>query len=114
MAVPTQETHAATWSSAMWIGATAAALVVWTLAYSQLEPFSNWLVDALPIQPGTHLHEALTFFALVTPKELLLLTIVVFGMGVIRSFFSADRTRAMLAGRHEGAGNVAAATLGIV
>jgi hypothetical protein len=91
-----------------------AALVVWALAYSQLEPFSTWFVGHLPVTPGTHLHEALSFFALDTPKVLLLLTIVVFGMGVIRSFFSAERTRAMLAGRHEGAGNIAAATLGIV
>ncbi|MDR3530607.1 MAG: permease [Rhodopila sp.] len=91
-----------------------AALVLWVAIYSQLEPFSIWLVGELPVTPGTHLHEALSFFALDTPKVLLLLTIVVFGMGVVRSFFSAERTRAMLAGRHEGAGNVVAATLGIV
>ncbi len=98
----------------IWIGGTVAALVLWVVAYSQLEPFSNWLVGRLPVRPGTHLHEALSFFTLDTPKVLLLLTIVVFGMGVVRSFFSAERTRAMLAGRHEGAGNVAAAALGIV
>ena len=35
-------------------------------------------------------------------------------MGVVRSFFSPERTRALLAGQREGVGNVAAATLGIV
>jgi hypothetical protein len=91
-----------------------AALALWVALYSQLEPFSIWFVGNLPVSPGSHLHEALSFFALDTPKVLLLLTIVVFGMGVVRSFFSAERTRAMLAGRHEGAGNVAAAALGVV
>ena len=43
----------------------------------------------------------------------MLLTLVVFGMGVIRSFFSPERTRALLAGRREGFGNVAAAGLGV-
>ena len=37
----------------------------------------------------------------------MLLTLVVFGMGVVRSFFSPERTRALLAGRREGVGNVA-------
>ncbi len=101
-------------SAAVWISSTVAALVLWVVAYSQLEPFSNWFVGRLPVRPGTHLYEALSFFALDTPKVLLLLAVVVFGMGVVRSFFSAERTRAMLAGRHEGAGNVVAATLGIV
>ncbi|MEZ5839363.1 MAG: permease [Hyphomicrobiales bacterium] len=54
------------------------------------------------------------FFLYDTPKVILLLTLVVFVMGVVRSFFSAERTRALLAGRREGFGNIAAATLGIV
>ena len=35
-------------------------------------------------------------------------------MGMINSCFTPERTRALLAGRHEGVGNVMAATLGIV
>jgi uncharacterized membrane protein YraQ (UPF0718 family) len=35
-------------------------------------------------------------------------------MGVVRSFFSPERTRALLAGRAEGVGNAMAASLGIV
>jgi len=45
---------------------------------------------------------------------LLLLTLVVFGMGIVRTWFSAERTRALLAGRREGVGNAMAAALGIV
>ena len=67
----------------------------------------------MPVTPGTHLEEAASFFVYDTPKVLMLLTLVVFGMGVVRSFFSPERTRALLAGRREGIGNVAAAALGV-
>jgi uncharacterized protein len=45
---------------------------------------------------------------------LLLLTLIVFLVGIVRSFFTAERTRAILAGRRESVGNVLAAALGIV
>ncbi|MDI4659242.1 permease, partial [Xanthobacter autotrophicus] len=77
-------------------------------------PFSQWLVARLPVEPGSHLAEAVAFFIYDTPKVLMLLTLVVFAMGVVRSFFSAERTRALLAGKREGLGNIAAAGLGIV
>jgi len=98
----------------LWLAATAAALGSWFLIYAQLEPFSRWAVARLPVSPGSHLAEALAFFIYDTPKVLMLLTLVVFAMGMVRSFFSPERTRAMLAGRNEGIGNVAAASLGIV
>ena len=57
---------------------------------------------------------ALEFFVYDTVKVLLLLTIVVFGVGIVRTFFSPQRTRALLHGRREATGNVMAAGLGIV
>ena len=99
--------------AAAWVVATLAGVAAWFALYWQLEDFSNWLVSHLPFAPGTHLEEAARFFAFDTPKVLMLLTLVVFGMGVVRSFFSAERTRALLAGKREGAGNVAAAVLGV-
>lgn len=96
-----------------WIAGTVAALLLWGVIYSQLIPFSEWLVALVPVDRDSHLGEALSFFAYDTPKVLMLLTLVVFAMGVIRSFFSAEKTRALLAGRREGAGNVLAAGLGI-
>lgn len=101
-------------STAKWIGWTVAALTIWGVVYSQLVPFSQWVVAQTPVDPNSHLGEAISFFAYDTPKVLMLLTLVVFGMGVVRSFFSPEKTRALLAGRREGVGNVLAASLGIV
>lgn len=97
-----------------WIGATVAGLALWAVLYSQLIPFSEWVVSLLPVERTSPLGEALAFFVYDTPKVLLLLGLVVFAMGVVRSFFSPEKTRAMLAGRAEGVGNVAAAGLGVL
>jgi uncharacterized protein len=109
---PKAEPHAQ--SPWPWIVGTMAFVVVWFVIYGQLVPFSSWAVSLLPLERGSHLEEAIRFFVYDTPKVLMLLTLVVFGMGVVRSFFSPERTRALLAGRREGVGNVAAAGLGIV
>jgi uncharacterized membrane protein YraQ (UPF0718 family) len=98
----------------VWVGGTVAALALWAALYGQLVPFSEWAVGLLPLARGGHVYEAVKFFIYDTPKVLLLLTVVVFVMGMVRSFFSPERTRALLAGRREGVGNVAAAGLGIV
>lgn len=97
-----------------WLAGTAAALALWALLYSQLIPFSEAVTARLPVERHSHLGESLAFFLYDVPKVLLLLTLVVFVMGVVRSFFSPDRTRALLAGRAEGVGNAMAASLGIV
>jgi uncharacterized membrane protein YraQ (UPF0718 family) len=44
----------------------------------------------------------------------MLLAVVVFGVGIVRSFFTPERTRRILSGRRESAGNVLAAMLGVV
>jgi len=91
------------------------ALVVWWLAYRSLLPLAKWLTyQRLGLEAGSRLGSAVEFFLYDTPKVLLLLTIVVFGVGVIRSYFTAERARRLLAGRREAAGNVLAALLGIV
>jgi uncharacterized membrane protein YraQ (UPF0718 family) len=96
-----------------WIAGTLAFIVLWFAVYGQLADFSEWAASRLPLTPGSQAFEAIKFFIYDTPKVLMLLTLVVFGMGMVRSFFSPERTRAILAGRNEGVGNVAAATLGI-
>jgi uncharacterized membrane protein YraQ (UPF0718 family) len=100
-------------SRALSAGAMAAA-AAWILLYSQLASFSEWAVSLLPVERHGPLGEASAFFLYDVPKVLLLLAGVIFVMGVIRSFFSPERTRAILTGRHEGLGNVTAASLGIV
>ena len=90
------------------------AAVVWFALYKILEPLSQVLADILPVEKSGHLHDALQFFLYDTPKVLLLLAGVVMVMGMVNSYFTPERTRALLAGRHEGVGNVLAALLGIV
>jgi len=90
------------------------AAALWFGLYKTLEPLSHWLVDALPVERGSHLYDALQFFLYDTPKVLLLLAGVVMVMGMVNSYFTPERTRALLSGRHEGVGNVMAASLGIV
>jgi uncharacterized membrane protein YraQ (UPF0718 family) len=101
-------------STAKWIGWTVVALLAWGAVYSQLVPFSDWVLALTHVDPRSPLGEAISFFAYDTPKVLMLLTLVVFAMGVVRSYFSPEKTRALLAGKHEGIGNVLAASLGIV
>ena len=69
---------------------------------------------ALPVDRASHVGTALQFFFYDTPKVLLLLTGVVFVMGMVNSYFTPERTRALLAGRTEGVANTMAAGLGIV
>jgi uncharacterized membrane protein YraQ (UPF0718 family) len=88
--------------------------LAWWLLYRALEPASEALVAALPVERASHLGGALQFFLYDTPKVLLLLTAVVFVMGMVNSYFTPERTRALLAGRGEGAANVMAAGLGVV
>jgi len=90
------------------------AAAAWFGLYQTLSPAAEALVALLPVERDSHLGGALQFFLYDTPKVLLLLTGIVFVMGMINSHFTPERTRAMLAGRSEGAANVMAASLGIV
>ena len=96
------------------IGFLILAAMVWWVLYQTLNPASEWLVSALPVDRESHLGGALQFFLYDTPKVLMLLTGVVFVMGMVNSYFTPERTRALLAGRSEGVANVMAASLGIV
>jgi uncharacterized membrane protein YraQ (UPF0718 family) len=88
--------------------------LLWATLYSLLVPTSEALVRLLPVSRESHLGAALQFFFYDTPKVLLLLTGVVFVMGLVNSYFTPERTRALLSGRTGGLGNVLAASLGVV
>jgi uncharacterized membrane protein YraQ (UPF0718 family) len=91
------------------------ALLVWYPIYSRLVPFSLWIThDIFQITRGTHLGDAVSFFFLDIPKVFMLLILVIWGVGVLRSFFTPERTRAILAGKREILGDVLAALLGVV
>ncbi|HYN43209.1 MAG TPA: permease [Thermoanaerobaculia bacterium] len=92
-----------------------AAIAVWAGAYIGNGAFAKLLTyRLLRLEPGTHLAAAVEFFLFEVPKVLLLLTLVVFVVGIVRSFFTPEKTRSLLAGRRETAGNVMASLLGIV
>ncbi len=63
---------------------------------------------------GEHLAETLWFFIFEFPKVMLLLTLIIFFVGIIRTYFTPERTRKALEGKKTFTGNVMAATLGIV
>jgi uncharacterized membrane protein YraQ (UPF0718 family) len=91
------------------------AAVLWVILWGQLQNLADWLTYRLiGLAPGTHVADAVNFFLYDVPKILFLLTGMIFLVALIRSFFSAERTRALLGGKREGIGNVLAAALGVV
>jgi len=90
-----------------------AFVAAWFVIYRQLPAFSEWFTALLPVERESRAGEALAFFLYDVPKVIMLLTLIVFAMGVVRSFFSPEKTRALLSGRREGVGNAMAAGLGI-
>ncbi|MGD8251172.1 MAG: permease [Desulfobacterales bacterium] len=99
----------------LWIGLVSASAALWWLVYSHLLPGARFLTyRVLSLQEGAPLSSAIEFFLYDTPKVFMLLILVVFGVGIVRSFFSPERTRGLLAGKSLLAGNVLAALLGIV
>lgn len=93
----------------------ALAVAAWLIAYNTIQPLADWLAYGLiGLAPVSQLGQSIAFFLYDVPKVLLLLTGMVFAISLLRTFFSPERTRALLGGRREGIGNVFAALLGIV
>ena len=91
------------------------AAVVWWVLYRANRPFWDWVVfDIAGMDPTSHWGEAVHFLCYDVSKIALLLSGVIYLVTVLRSFMSVERTRALLGGRREGVGNVAAAGLGVV
>jgi uncharacterized protein len=90
-------------------------LPVWFLVYYFLQPITDWLVfSVFAMTKGEHLAEAIWFFIFEFPKVLLLLTLIIFCVGIIRTYFTPERTRKALEGKKTFTGNVMASLLGIV
>jgi hypothetical protein len=89
--------------------------LLWWIAYRSLPVVANWFsFEVLRLDPASRLGQSVAFFVYDVPKILLLLGGMVFLIGIVRTFFSPERTRALLGGKREGIGNVLAAMLGIV
>lgn len=90
-------------------------LVGWIFLYLNLQNISDFIVDKIfRLEEGKHLTESLRFFIFEVPKVMLLLVLIIFLVGIIRSFFSPEKTRKSLEGKPLFIGNVMASLLGIV
>ena len=90
-------------------------LLAGIIFYFYLEDIVNFLVYSLiHLERGTHLAEAIRFFLYDTPKVFMLLVSIVFIVGIIRSYFSPEKTRKALEGKPLFIGNIMASSLGIV
>lgn len=90
-------------------------VAAWLIAYNLIQPLADWIAySALGLIRGSHLGDAVAFFFYDVPKILLLLSGMIFLISILRTFFSPERTRAMLGGKRQGIGNILAAMLGIV
>lgn len=91
------------------------AAIIWYILYKNLAVMAKWVTySLLGFSLGSHLGSSIEFFIFEVPKVLMLLVVVVYGVGVIRTFFTPEYTRSLLAGKKEFFGNVLAAMLGIV
>lgn len=98
----------------LWHLGVVAFVGLWWVLYHQLIPLSEWITALFPMDRHSHTGEAIAFFFYDVPKVMMLLALIVFAMGVVRSFFSPEKTRALLSGKREGVGNVMSAGLGIL
>lgn len=90
------------------------AAVLGAVLYFELETLASLATHrAFGLPRGSHLARSVEFFLFETPKVLLLLTAVVFVVGILRSFVTPDRARRMLSGKREGFANGLAALLGV-
>jgi hypothetical protein len=93
-------------------------LAAWWVIYLNLSPIADLATGGLlrifKLPASGYLGSAIAFLIYEVPKVLLLLTLVVFGVGIVHSIFTPERTRKILAGKRESYGNVLAAMLGIV
>ena len=90
-------------------------LPLWLLLYANLQVLTNFVIDDLAgLKQGSHSTETLRFFLFEVPKVILLLVLIIFGVGILRSYFTTEKTRKILERKSLFYGNVLAALLGIV
>jgi uncharacterized membrane protein YraQ (UPF0718 family) len=68
----------------------------------------------LNLVKGSHLADSVNFFIYDTIKIFLMLSIIIFIVAIIRSFFPPEKTRKILSYKRQYIGNIVAALLGIV
>ncbi len=90
-------------------------LIIWGVVYVYLQTGVDWILfNAAGLNRASKISETLRFFLFEAPKVLMLLLLVVFFIGIVRTYFSPERTRRILGGKKTAVGNVLASLLGIV
>lgn len=90
-------------------------LVIWIIIYFNLQAFTDFAVYKIfRLEADKHLTETIRFFIFEVPKVFLLLVLIIFLVGILRSYFSPEKTRKTLEGKPLFIGNVMASILGIV
>jgi uncharacterized membrane protein YraQ (UPF0718 family) len=80
-----------------------------------LKEFSHFVVySLLNLESGTRVADAVEFFIYDAIKIFLLLSVIIFAVSVIRSYFPPERTKRILSHKKEFIGNILAALLGVV
>ncbi len=88
---------------------------VWIVLYIYLQKIADFVIFSLfQMTPGSHLAESIRFFIYEVPKVLMLLVLIIFVVGIIRTYFSPEKTRKALEGKSLLTGNAMASVLGIV
>lgn len=78
------------------------------------ETVDRIVYDWLAMPKGEKLSDALNFFIYDTVKIIFLLTVIIFAVTLLRSYFSTEKVREYLSRKHEFTGNVLAALFGII
>ncbi len=90
-------------------------LPVWVLVYWNLQPMADFLTESVfRLESGTHLTEAIRFLIFEVPKVLMLLVLIIYLVGIVRTYFSPEKTRRVLEGKSLFSGNILASLLGVV
>jgi uncharacterized membrane protein YraQ (UPF0718 family) len=90
-------------------------LPIWIILYWNLQPIADFVIDDLfGMASGKHLTETLRFFIFEVPKVMLLLGLIIFGVGILRTYFTPEKTRKILEGKSLFTGNILASLLGII
>lgn len=80
-----------------------------------LKEFADLLVfQWFGLKPGSMLGEALNFFVYDSLKIFIMLTVIIFAVSMLRTYFPPEKTKRILSHKREFFGNIVAALLGIV
>jgi len=90
-------------------------MTVLVIVYIYLEKITDFIVfDIAGYHRGNSFTSSVSFFIYEVPKVLILLIVIVFIVGIVRSYFSPEKTRKILGGKNLFTGNILASLLGIV